>query len=256
MQDPHILTVPRHSLSRDQTATYRAFRQYLQWAGPVDLELFLRYATGSPAPLSSIRNITINFQGDSHDPTAYLNRAYQFSASTCTNTIYAWPINREDPRETTGFNAYLSDTVADPAYGFWGVDRDIKITRLPPEEAQTGAPGGQDIYRWHRQTKPRSLQHTPLLVLQGVTRDTSHVVEGALGAYRPFDLIKLSLSERVFVKLRGDRELLGVLHAYDGHMNMVLSEVEEQISTLEVDEGTSEEKIKVTTNLNMGQKTS
>ena len=27
-----------------------------------------------------------------------------------------------------------------------------------------------------------------------------------------FDLIKLSLSERVFVKLRGDRELLGVLH--------------------------------------------
>lgn len=28
----------------------------------------------------------------------------------------------------------------------------------------------------------------------------------------PFDLIKLSLSERVFVKLRGDRELTGVLH--------------------------------------------
>jgi U6 snRNA-associated Sm-like protein LSm3 len=82
-------------------------------------------------------------------------------------------------------------------------------------------------------------------------------------------LIKLSLSERVFVKLRGDRELLGVLHvsletcivnlkavlipcccctlyqAYDGHMNMVLSEVEEQISILEVDEATNQEKIKV-----------
>ena len=28
----------------------------------------------------------------------------------------------------------------------------------------------------------------------------------------PFDLIRLSLSERVFVKLRGDRELTGVLH--------------------------------------------
>ena len=27
-----------------------------------------------------------------------------------------------------------------------------------------------------------------------------------------FDLIKLSLSERIFVKLRGDRELTGVLH--------------------------------------------
>ena len=36
-----------------------------------------------------------------------------------------------------------------------------------------------------------------------------------------FDLIKLSLSERVYVKLRGDRELTGVLHAYDSHLNQV-----------------------------------
>jgi hypothetical protein len=28
----------------------------------------------------------------------------------------------------------------------------------------------------------------------------------------PFDLIRLSLSERVFVKLRGDRQLTGILH--------------------------------------------
>lgn len=28
----------------------------------------------------------------------------------------------------------------------------------------------------------------------------------------PFDLVRLSLSERVFVKLRGDRELTGILH--------------------------------------------
>ena len=64
----------------------------------------------------------------------------------------------------------------------------------------------------------------------------------------PFDLIRVSLSELVFVKLRGDRELRGILHvslpsfisaslalltvcfkAYDGHMNMVLSSVEETI---------------------------
>jgi hypothetical protein len=32
------------------------------------------------------------------------------------------------------------------------------------------------------------------------------------GVQEPFDLIELSLSERVFVKLRGDRELTGVLH--------------------------------------------
>lgn len=32
------------------------------------------------------------------------------------------------------------------------------------------------------------------------------------GIQEPFDLIRLSLNERVFVKLRGDRELVGVLH--------------------------------------------
>ncbi|GAA5961086.1 hypothetical protein JCM8115_005819 [Rhodotorula mucilaginosa] len=56
----------------------------------------------------------------------------------------------------------------------------------------------------------------------------------------PFDLIRVSLSERVFVKLRGDRELKGILHAYDGHMNMVLSEVEETIYVVDTDEATSE----------------
>lgn len=53
----------------------------------------------------------------------------------------------------------------------------------------------------------------------------------------PFDLIRLSLSERVFVKLRGDRELTGVLHAYDGHMNLILSDVEETIMIVDMGEG-------------------
>lgn len=35
--------------------------------------------------------------------------------------------------------------------------------------------------------------------------------EGA-SIQEPFDLIRLSLSERVFVKLRGDREVTGILH--------------------------------------------
>jgi len=55
------------------------------------------------------------------------------------------------------------------------------------------------------------------------------------GIQEPFDLIRLSLNERVFVKLRGDRELNGTLHAYDGHMNLILSDVEETIML--VDEG-------------------
>ncbi|KAJ9096793.1 hypothetical protein QFC21_005064 [Naganishia friedmannii] len=52
----------------------------------------------------------------------------------------------------------------------------------------------------------------------------------------PLDLVKLSLSERVYVKLRGDRTLQGILHAYDAHMNLVLSEVEETVSIVDVSE--------------------
>ena len=57
----------------------------------------------------------------------------------------------------------------------------------------------------------------------------------------PLDLIKLSIDERVYVKCRNDRELRGRLHAYDQHLNMVLSEVEETITTSEEDEETGEE---------------
>jgi len=56
------------------------------------------------------------------------------------------------------------------------------------------------------------------------------------GIQEPFDLIRLSLNERVFVKLRGDRELNGVLHAYDGHMNLIMSDVKETIMLVDVDE--------------------
>ncbi|KAK3697865.1 U4/U6-U5 snRNP complex subunit lsm3 [Vermiconidia calcicola] len=45
----------------------------------------------------------------------------------------------------------------------------------------------------------------------------------------PLDLVRLSLNEVVFVKLRGDRELKGRLHAYDSHCNLVLGEVEETV---------------------------
>lgn len=78
----------------------------------------------------------------------------------------------------------------------------------------------------------------------------------ASGIQEPFDLIRLSLSERVFVKLRGDRELTGILHvcrflasirrvsprndsnfvkAYDGHMNLIMSDVEETILIVDTD---------------------
>ncbi|KAG5948936.1 U4/U6-U5 snRNP complex subunit lsm3 [Claviceps sorghi] len=61
--------------------------------------------------------------------------------------------------------------------------------------------------------------------------DISHVSE-------PLDLVRLLLNEVVFVKLRGDRELKGKLHAYDSHCNLVLGEVEETIFAVDDDEET------------------
>ncbi|KZV75161.1 Sm-like ribonucleo protein [Peniophora sp. CONT] len=61
----------------------------------------------------------------------------------------------------------------------------------------------------------------------------------------PFDLVRLSLSERVFVKLRGDREVTGILHAYDGHMNLILSDVEETIMLVDAQEGAPTEQAQI-----------
>ena len=77
----------------------------------------------------------------------------------------------------------------------------------------------------------------------------------------PLDLVRLSLNEVVFVKLRGDRELKGRLHvrsttttqgnanwkltifqAYDSHCNLVLGEVEETVYV--VDEDDEEENVR------------
>ncbi len=60
----------------------------------------------------------------------------------------------------------------------------------------------------------------------------------------PLDLVRLSLDERVYVKLRNERELRGKLHSYDQHLNMLLGEVEEITTIREVDEETYEEIIK------------
>lgn len=57
-------------------------------------------------------------------------------------------------------------------------------------------------------------------------------------------MIRLSLDERIYVKCRGDRELRGKLHAYDQHLNMVLGDVEETVTTQELDEDTNEEIIR------------
>lgn len=70
----------------------------------------------------------------------------------------------------------------------------------------------------------------------------------------PLDLIRLSLNERVYVKMRDHRELkgylntknletifLGRLHAFDQHLNMILADAEETITVAETDEESFEE---------------
>mmetsp|Transcript_15574 Transcript_15574/g.16324 ORF Transcript_15574/g.16324 Transcript_15574/m.16324 type:complete len:93 (+) Transcript_15574:75-353(+) len=57
----------------------------------------------------------------------------------------------------------------------------------------------------------------------------------------PLDLIRLSIDERIFVKCRGNRELRGKLHAFDQHLNMVLGDCEEIVTSKEIDEETDEE---------------
>ena len=61
----------------------------------------------------------------------------------------------------------------------------------------------------------------------------------------PLDLIRLSIDERVYVKCRGDRELRGKLHAFDQHLNIVLGDVEESVTSTEIDEETDEEMVRV-----------
>jgi len=110
--------------------------------------------------------------------------------------------------------------------------------------------------------RKRSAAHRtdPLLLLSSLLCVVRCMWCGALGVQ--FDLIRLSLSERVFIKLRGDREVRGTLHvrplspfspflfddkelmsvrwwgvqAYDGHMNMILSDVEETITLVQTTE--------------------
>ncbi|KAK3334074.1 hypothetical protein B0T19DRAFT_440764 [Cercophora scortea] len=58
----------------------------------------------------------------------------------------------------------------------------------------------------------------------------------------PLDLVRLLIDEVVCVKLRGDRELKGRLHAYDSHCNLVLGDVEETIYV--VDDEDDDDEIK------------
>ncbi|RLG73082.1 MAG: RNA-binding protein [Methanobacteriota archaeon] len=44
---------------------------------------------------------------------------------------------------------------------------------------------------------------------------------------RPLDILERALNSRVVIKLRGGRELRGILEAYDLHLNLVVVDAEE-----------------------------
>jgi len=70
--------------------------------------------------------------------------------------------------------------------------------------------------------------------------------DGDIQLKEPLDLLLLSLDERVLVKMKNERELRGKLHAYDQHLNLVLGDVEETITVVEIDDETYEEIYKTT----------
>lgn len=43
----------------------------------------------------------------------------------------------------------------------------------------------------------------------------------------PIDLIKNCLKKKILIKCRHDRTIIGTLHGFDAHLNMILSDVEE-----------------------------
>ncbi|KAK6512135.1 U4/U6-U5 snRNP complex subunit lsm3 [Arthrobotrys musiformis] len=86
----------------------------------------------------------------------------------------------------------------------------------------------------HRKEPPsESPEEGPSTRIPPTMADTEN---GTSAVAEPLDLVRLSLDEVVFVKLRGDRELRGRLHAYDSHCNLVLGEVEETIYVVDEDD--------------------
>ncbi|XP_022766276.1 sm-like protein LSM3A [Durio zibethinus] len=81
---------------------------------------------------------------------------------------------------------------------------------------------------------------------EGATDRKRMASEEESAVKEPLDLIRLSLDERIYVKLRSDRELRGKLHAYDQHLNMILGDVEEIVTTVEIDDETYEEIVRAT----------
>eukprot|EP01079_Euglenida_sp_SAG-EU17-18_P003957 gene3957-726_t len=70
----------------------------------------------------------------------------------------------------------------------------------------------------------------------------SEVMAEAKAIAQPLDLVRNCIDQRILVKLRGNRVLRGVLHGYDQHLNLVLGNAQEVVTTTAVDTKTYEER--------------
>ncbi|KAL7673622.1 hypothetical protein ACOME3_008475 [Neoechinorhynchus agilis] len=67
-----------------------------------------------------------------------------------------------------------------------------------------------------------------------------------LGITQPIDLLRISIDMFVLVKMRNNRELRGKLHAFDLHLNMILSDCEETVTSVDIDSDLFEGSLKTT----------
>ncbi|KAJ5893438.1 hypothetical protein N7495_005129 [Penicillium taxi] len=72
------------------------------------------------------------------------------------------------------------------------------------------------------------------------TKPDSYSDDEGAGEHVPLALVHICIGQPVFVKLRGDREIKGILHAFDGHCNAILGDAEETIYLAEMDENSQE----------------
>uniref|UniRef100_A0A914PQ37 U6 snRNA-associated Sm-like protein LSm3 n=1 Tax=Panagrolaimus davidi TaxID=227884 RepID=A0A914PQ37_9BILA len=63
----------------------------------------------------------------------------------------------------------------------------------------------------------------------------------------PLDFVRMALNEHVMVKMRNNRHLTGILQSFDQHLNMIISDVIETLTTSEIDPDSSEEILQTTT---------
>merc|ERR1712224_449374 len=99
-------------------------------------------------------------------------------------------------------------------------------------------------YRSARRTTATRTSRDTERERESYTMATATTADEDVAVKEPLDLIRLSLDETVYVKLKGEREIKGRLHAYDQHLNMILGEVEETVSFCEIDDETYEEMLK------------